>query len=42
MYIYYYKRNEFMPELDEEDLWKIYDLDEEWAQFSYLKEYLDD
>jgi hypothetical protein len=31
MYIYYYKKNEFRPELDLDDLWKIYDWDNEWA-----------
>lgn len=41
MYIYYYKKNEFCPELDLDDLWKIYDYDNEWVHFSNLKHYLD-
>jgi len=31
MYIFYYKKNEFRPELDLDDLWKIYDWDNEWS-----------
>ena len=42
MYIYYYKKNEFRPELDLEDLWKIYDWDLEWEQFYKLKLQLQD
>jgi len=41
MYIYYYKKNEFRPELDLDDLWKIYDWDTEWSQFYSLKIYLE-
>ncbi len=37
MFIYFYRRNEFMKELSLSDLWKIYELDAEWAQFYSLK-----
>jgi len=33
MYIYFYKKNEFMPEFSLVHLWKIYDLEEEWSFF---------
>lgn len=31
MYIYMYKKNEFFPYFRLQDLWKIYELDGEWA-----------
>ncbi|EAR82689.2 zinc knuckle protein (macronuclear) [Tetrahymena thermophila SB210] len=37
MYIYTYKKNEFHPQFDLEDLWRLYDLDGEWAQFNRQK-----
>jgi hypothetical protein len=40
MYVYYYKRPEYMTELDLDDLWRIDELDEEWAQFYKLREFL--
>lgn len=37
MYIYTYKKNEFHPQIDLDDLWRFYDLDGEWAQFNRQK-----
>ena len=41
MYIYDYKRNEYLPELNLDDLWRIYELDAEWAVFLQLKEHVE-
>lgn len=33
MYIYFYKRTEYMPDLNLKHLWKIYELDKDWCMF---------
>lgn len=38
MYLSLYKKNEFLPDLQQNDLWDIYELDEEWREFSKLKD----
>lgn len=38
MYLSYYKKQELLPEIQLNDLWNIYDLDQEWAHFHAAKE----
>jgi hypothetical protein len=37
MYLYFYKKQEIFPEITLEDLWTIYDLDQEYLSFSLQK-----
>ena len=37
MYLYFYKKQEIFPEINLEDLWAIYDLDQEYLSFSIQK-----
>lgn len=38
MYLSLYKKNEFLPDLQQNDLWDIFELDEEWHEFSNMKD----
>lgn len=33
MYIYTYRKNDFHPLFELDDLWRLYDLDQEWGVF---------
>ena len=40
MYIWTYKKNEIIPELNLEKLWEIYDLDNEWGVIYNIRKLL--
>lgn len=37
MYIYTYRKNDFHPFLNLEDMWDLYELDSEWSLFSKFR-----
>ena len=40
MYIYYYKRSIWFNDLSLDILWRIYELDDEWAIIKNMKKHL--